>query len=311
MESKVRVMLLANSNAGENLFTKWKKRFQDIFDNTKVEFANTDADILVFLTNNSAMNAIEEVSKNTFKHYLLMAVSSDRAYSSAVEVRAWMNQNNISSYSIIEHDSPETNLLVSDLYDAKNAFVRMDKKRIYVPNNQTSELVASNVSPFALEAKLGIQLGYKAVESVDGAAGSLCTGDACSAIGMLLAYELCGELPQVAEVTNITSSGVRLEVCEASTALADCCGVKATHLDLLNADELTLFRFDNTFTKAFVKTAKVKKRTESPLSVDLKLDSMGMEYFLNTPFGSHHLLLSGDYARKLSIACIMKSITII
>lgn len=301
-------MLLANSNAGESLFTKWKKRFLDIFDNAKVEFVTTDADILVFLTNNSAVSAIEEVRKNTFKHYMLMAVSSDKAYGSAVEVKAWMNQNNISSYSIVEHDSPETNLMIADLYDAKNAFAGMDKKRIYLPYSQMNELVASDINPFVLETKFGLQLGYKADESVKDIDINTCAGDVCSAIGMLLAYELCKQLPQVAEVTNIQPSTVRFETCEASMVLADCCGVKATHLDLLNADELTLFRFDNTFSKAFIKTAKVKKRTESPLSVELKLDSVGIDYFLNAPLGSHHLLLSGDHARKLTLACTLKGI---
>ena len=311
MESKVRVMLLANSNAGESLFTKWKKRFLDIFDNTKVEFVTTDADILVFLTNNSAVSAIEEVRKNTFRHYLLMAVSTDKAYSSAVEVKAWMNQNNISSQAIIEYDSSETNTLVSDLYDAKNAFARMGKKRIYVPNNQMNEQVASDISPFILESKFGIELGYKADESVSDMDISTCAGDVCSVVGMLLSNELCGQLPQVAEITNITSSTVRLEACEASTILADCCSLKATHLDLLNTDNVTLFRFDNTFSKAFVKTAKVKKRTDSPLSIELDFDRADMKYFLNTPLGSHHLILSGNHTQKFGLACTLKNIAII
>ncbi|MDR0659254.1 MAG: hypothetical protein LBG19_00285 [Prevotellaceae bacterium] len=311
MERKVRVMLLAHSNAGESLFTKWKKRFLDIFDNTKVEFVTTDADILVFLTDNSAVNAIEEVQKNTFKHYILMAVSSDRAYTSAVEVKAWMNQNNISSYAIIEHDAPETSLMVADMYDAKNAFIRMSDRRIYVPNNRMNELVASDISPFVLEAKFGIRLGYKSDEAANNIDISTCAGDVCSAIGMLFVNELCGQLPQVMEIANMTSSSIKFEACDASTVLADCCGVKATHLDLLNSDEATLFRFNNTFTKAFMKAVKVKKHTESSSAVELGLDPAGMEYFLKNPLGSHHLILSGNHARKLALACIMKNIAIV
>lgn len=311
MESKVRVMLLANSNAKESLFTKWKKRFLDIFDNTKVEFVTTDADILVFLTNNSALNAIEEVRKNTFKHYILMAVTGDNAYASAVEVKAWMNQNKISSHAIVEYDSSETNAMVANMYDAKNAFARMEKRRIYVPNNRMNELIASDVSPFVLETRFGIQLGYKSEEQADGVGVETCAGDVCSTIGMLFVNELCGQLPQVMEVLNITSSSVSFGACESSAVLADCCNVKATHFDMLSTDEVTLFRFDNTFSKAFVKTAKVKKRTESPLSVELNFDVSGMEYFLNEPLGSHHLILSGDHTRKLALACVMKNIAVV
>ncbi len=309
MENKVRVMLLANSNAGESLYTKWKKCFLDIFDNTKVEFVTTDADILVFLTNNSALSAIEEVRKNIFKHYLLMAVPTDKAYSSAVEVKAWMNQNNISSQAIIDYDSSETNAIVADLYDIKNTFARMDKRRIYVPNNWMGELVASDISPFVVETKFGIQLGYKADESVSDTDINVCAGDVCSIIGMLLVKELYGQLPQLAEITNITSSMVKLGVCHASTALADCCSMQATRLDMLNADEVTVFRFDNTFSKAYLKAVKVKKRTESPLAVELSFDSM--EYFLNAPLGSHHLILSGNHTQKLGLACTLKNIMLI
>ena len=310
MESKVRVMLLANGNAKESFFTKWKKRFLDIFDNTKVEFVSTDADILVFLTNNSAVNAIEEVRKNTSKHYMLMAASSDKAYSSAVEVKAWMNQNSISSQAIIDHDSSETNAMVANLYDVKRAFASINKRRIYIPHSQMCELVASSISPLVLGAKFGVEVGYKADES-DSISADGCSGDISSAIGVLLAHELCGQLPQVTEITNITSSTVKFEACEASAVLADCCGVGATHLDLLNADEVTLFRFDNAFSKAFIRTAKVKKRAKSPLSVELSFDGSGMDYFLTAPFGSHHIVLSGDHTSRLSFACIMKNIAIV
>lgn len=311
MESKVRVMLLANSNAKESLFTKWKKRFLDIFDNTKVEFVTTDADILVFLTNNSAVNAIEEVRKNMAKPYFLMAVSSDKAYSSAVEVKAWMNQNGISSYAIVEYDSSETNMMVANLYDAKNAFARMSKKCIYIPNNPLSELLTSDSSPLVLATKFGMQVGYKIDETAKSINTNLCTGDICSAAGMLLVYELCGYLPQVAEIVNITLSTVQLEVCEDSAVLADCCGIKAKHLDMLDADEATVFRFDSTFSKAFVKTLQVKKRTESPLSVELSLDSATIDYLISDPLGNHHLILSGNHAQKLTLACLMKNMAIV
>lgn len=311
MENKVRVMLLAHGDAGDGFFNKWKKRFLDIFDNTMVEFVTTDADILVFLTNGSAVNAIEEVRKNTSKHYILMAVASDKAYSSAVEVKAWMNQNSISSQAIVEYDSSETNKLVADLYDAKNAFTRIDKRRIYVPCNHMNEMVASDISPLMLESYFGVQLGYKSEELAASLDIRTCAGDVCSTMGMLLANELCGQVPRVMEVSKLTASSITFEACEASAVLADSCGIKATYLDSLNSEVVTVFRFDNTFSKAFVKTVKVDKRTESPLTIDLSMDNLWVDYFMNSPFGSHHLVLSGDYADKLAIACIMKRIAVV
>ncbi len=304
-------MLLAHGNAGDSIYNKGKKHFLDVFENTKVEFVTNDPDVLVFLSKNSSLNAVEQIQKNVFRHYLMMASASDNAYSSAIEVKAWMNQHGVSS-TLLEYDSPETSRQISYLYDIKNAFARMNKKRIYVPQEQMKERVASNINPFLLESRFGIQLGYKTVENPEEIDSDLCYGDVCSMVGMLLVNEVCKQLPRVAEVVKLTAPTITFESCEASSILADCCGLKANNLDTLQGtDEFTLFRFDNTLTKAFATLATLKKRSANGFALELKLTPSALSYFTENPLGNHHLILSGNHVQKLELACMLKKIAAI
>jgi L-fucose isomerase-like protein len=75
------------------------------------------------------------------------------------------------------------------------------------------------------------------------------------------------------------------------------------------ADEITLFRVNNTLDKAFIAPGKVVKRpryeTACRTQVEVKLPVSAVQSLKVNPLGNHHLILPGDQTEKLSLACYM------
>ena len=100
---RLRVKLLAFPAADVTLFEKAKKKHISLFNPEQIEFVNDKPDILMFLTGGSEHIAIESVQE--YRFYLMLASREANAWASAMEVKAWMNQHNISSL-LINTDDP-------------------------------------------------------------------------------------------------------------------------------------------------------------------------------------------------------------
>lgn len=152
---KLRVKLLAFANAEESVYTRGKKRFLNVLNKDQVEFVAERPDILLFLSGGAERAAVAQIEE--YKFYLLIASKDDNSYAAATEVKAWCNQNQISSM-LCDLEQPELQSIVEDLYHVKNGLARLKGKRLGLIGNVSDWLVASNISPFVLNNRIGVEL---------------------------------------------------------------------------------------------------------------------------------------------------------
>jgi L-fucose isomerase-like protein len=150
---KLRVKLLAFSAADHSVFTKAKRRLQILFHQERVEFVDKDPEVLVFLTGGSERIALQSVQESGF--YLLLASSEENSWAAATEVKAWMNQNGISSI-LVDHTTPAAIALVDNFYKVKNGIKRLKGQRYGLIGESSDWLVNSSVDPFVVKTKLGL-----------------------------------------------------------------------------------------------------------------------------------------------------------
>jgi len=151
---KLRVKLLAFSSAEIGVFDKGKKKLLNLFSQDKVEFVNDKPDILIFLTGGSERSAISSVQEYNF--YLLIASRENNSWASATEVKAWMNQHNITSI-LISYDDPNANSIIEDFYFVRNGIKRLQGQRLGLVGKPSDWLVSSVVSPFIMQTRLGVE----------------------------------------------------------------------------------------------------------------------------------------------------------
>ena len=151
---KLKAKLLAFPSADINTFSKGKRRLQKVFHRDKVEYVDKDPEVLVFLTGGSERVALQSIREYGF--YLLMASSTDNSWAAATEVKAWMNQNNISSV-LVDFTSPEALDMVEDFYAVKIGLSRLKGQRFGLIGEVSDWLVNSNIDPFIIKTKLGIE----------------------------------------------------------------------------------------------------------------------------------------------------------
>lgn len=151
---KLRAKLLAFPAADINTFSKGKKRLQKVFHRDRVEYVDKDPEILVFLTGGSERVALQSVRENGF--YLLLATGTDNSWAAATEVKAWMNQNRISSL-LVDFTSFKAIEMVEYLHAIKSGLNRLKGQRFGLIGEASDWLVNSNIDPFIIKTKLGVE----------------------------------------------------------------------------------------------------------------------------------------------------------
>ncbi|RPH32924.1 MAG: hypothetical protein EHM93_07010 [Bacteroidales bacterium] len=377
---KLRVKLLAFPTAELSVFDKGKKKLLKVFSQDKVEYVNDKPDILIFLTGGSERMAISSVQE--YKFYLILASSENNSWASATEVKAWMNQHNISSM-LIDFEDEKTVELINDFYNVRNGIRRLHGQRLGLVGNPSDWLVSSVVSPFIMQTRLGVEqvdiswndiildevkqvapdftslfssensselfesgkvyeglvslvpfykLNALSVDcfslvnqtchtaclalsklNLDGLPSG-CEGDTCSALGLMVGYEVCGVIPWMANTAYINGDKALFAHCTAPANLYKKFKTQShyeTNNGLALSGELkgevvTIFRFENTLNKIFITLAKVtdhpKIKNACRTQLEVQLTNAAQDYFKNRPFGNHHLILPGDWVQRLTLA---------
>lgn len=378
---RLRVKLLAFPAAEMSVFDKAKKKYMGLFNPEQVEFVNDKPDVLMFLTGGSEKIAIESVQE--YRFYLILASKDGNSWASATEVKAWMNQHNISSV-LVNADSPNASSIVESFYSAVNGIKRLHGQRLGVVGNTSDWLVSSTVSPFLLQSRMGIEqvdinwsdIVFDEVKQVapdftslfgnaenkaellesgkvyEGLASlvpfyrlnalsvecfpmvnqtghtaclalsklnydkipSACEADNCSAAGLMFASEVCGTIPWMANTVFVEGNKALFAHCTAPANLLSSFKVD-THYETnkgqalageVKADEVTIFRFDNSLSKVFITVAKVtarpKLKTACRTQLEVEITDTASRYFTETPFGNHHLLIPGNKVEVLKLA---------
>lgn len=151
---KLRVKLLAYTNAELALFSRAKKNLLHLFPQDKVEFVDSNPDIFVFLTGGSESQVVQSAKPNRF--YLVIASPKDNSWAAATEVKAWMNANNISSL-LVDQSKPETVQLVAALYAVRKGLESLKGKRFGLVGEPSDWLINSVINPDLINEKLGVE----------------------------------------------------------------------------------------------------------------------------------------------------------
>jgi len=377
---KLRVKLLAFPAAELSVFDKGKKKLLNIFSQDKVEYVNDKPDILMFLTGGSERIAINSVQE--YKFYLILASRENNSWASATEVKAWMNQHNITSM-LVSYEDENAADLINDFYNVRNGVRRLHGQRLGLVGTPSDWLVSSVVSPFIMQTRLGIEQvdiswndiildeikqvapDFSSLFQVDNAnelfeSGKIyeglaslvpfyklnalsvecfslvnqtchtaclalsklnydglpagCEGDTCSAVGLMVGNEVCGIIPWMANTAFINGSKALFAHCTAPANLYKKFTTE-THYETdkgialsgeLKGEMVTIFRFENTLNTMFVTLAPVtdhpKCKNACRTQLEVELTPTAKDYFINNPFGNHHLILPGDWIQRLKLA---------
>ncbi len=140
-----------------------------------------------------------------------------------------------------------------------------------------------------------------------------CEGDLCSIVGMMIAKELIGEIPWMANVAGISGTEVLFAHCTAPTSVLTEYHIN-THFETgkgtaihgrYKEREVSIFRLNNTLDKVFYAHGKVvdgmyeKHACRTQLHVEF--DEEVIAELKRNPLGNHHLIIPKNRMQELSL----------
>ncbi|NTW26150.1 MAG: hypothetical protein HGA37_15735 [Lentimicrobium sp.] len=150
-----------------------------------------------------------------------------------------------------------------------------------------------------------------------------CEGDLTAIAGMMLCRELTGVIPWIANINKVSEEACMFSHCTIAPGLVSGFSVK-THFETgvgtaiegdFISDLVTVFRFDNKLSKAFIATAHITGRPKSATAcrtqIEVKLAANEIALLRQSPLGNHHLIYPGDCKRLLTTACSMLGIEVL
>jgi L-fucose isomerase-like protein len=150
-----------------------------------------------------------------------------------------------------------------------------------------------------------------------------CEGDTTAIAGMMLCKELTGIIPWIANINKATDEVCMFSHCTISTGLVSDFSV-TTHFETgkgtaiegdFKGDSITIFRFDNKLSKAFIATANISGRPKSPAAcrtqIEVILTQNEVKLLRQHPLGNHHLIVPGDCKKLLHMACLILGIDLL
>ncbi|MCK4678871.1 MAG: hypothetical protein KAT48_12125 [Bacteroidales bacterium] len=149
-----------------------------------------------------------------------------------------------------------------------------------------------------------------------------CEGDLSSIAGMMLAREITGKIPWMANIAGIKHDKVLFAHCTAATnQLADFS--IQTHFETnkgtalqgyMENDTITLFRLDNQLKKIFISEGKIVDRPTLPYAcrtqIEVQMPAQSLDILQNQPLGNHHLILQGNWIDLLSLTARVLSLEV-
>ncbi len=178
---------------------------------------------------------------------------------------------------------------------------------------QRQRLDAITVECFSLVQDHGVTacLGLSYFNDLGIPAG--CEGDLCSIVGMMLAQEVMGAIPWMANVAGIKGKEVLLAHCTAPANILKGYEVD-THYETgqgtavkgsLDASEVTIFRLGNRLDKLFYANGRVVEgpyeREACRTQLRIVMEDKALEELKSRPLGNHHLVLPGDRMEELKL----------
>lgn len=149
-----------------------------------------------------------------------------------------------------------------------------------------------------------------------------CEGDLTAIAGMMLFKKLSGIVPWIANINKVTNDICMFSHCTIAPGMITDMKI-TTHFETnkgtavegnFKGDEVTIFRFDNTLSNAFITNAIISGRPKKPTAcrtqIEVKLTKREVELLKENPLGNHHLIAPGNYTQLLNICCKMLGIAV-
>lgn len=150
-----------------------------------------------------------------------------------------------------------------------------------------------------------------------------CEGDMTAIVGMMLCKELTGIIPWIANINKVSDESCLFSHCTIAPGLISDLKVK-THFETgkgtaiegnFKSDTVTVFRFDNKLSKAFIASAKIIGRPKSPSAcrtqIEVTFSGNEVKLLKQNPLGNHHLIFPGDCTELLKLSCLMMDIEVL
>jgi L-fucose isomerase-like protein len=150
-----------------------------------------------------------------------------------------------------------------------------------------------------------------------------CEGDLTAITGMMLCKELTGIVPWIANINKATDEVCMFSHCTIAPGLVSGYSIK-THFETgkgtavegtFKENRVTIFRFDNKLSRAFIASSDITGRPKSDtacrtqIEVKLSRDEVGL--LRQHPLGNHHLIIPGDHKKVLTLACLILCIEVL
>lgn len=149
-----------------------------------------------------------------------------------------------------------------------------------------------------------------------------CEGDIVSITGMAALKEVTGIVPWIANTVKIGDEKSLFAHCTIAPTLISDYEIN-THFETdkgaairgkFTADDITLFRFDNTLTQAFITEGSVINRPQYPTAcrtqIEVRLPQNAVKLLRERPLGNHQLILPGNHVEKLRLMCQILGIAV-
>lgn len=256
---------------------------------------------------------------------------SDWLISSAIEATLLKEKTGIQLIQIpweklkhfSEFESSETFL---NAFAGHNNMDLQDTARVY---SMLADTIAANmldaitVECFPMVKKDGVTACLPLAKFNNDGFPAGCEGDITAITGMMLGKELTGMVPWIANTNKVTNDLCVFSHCTIAPCLIDNMQIK-THFETgmgtavegdFKNDVITIFRFDNTLSKAFVATTKITGRPKSPTAcrtqIEVHLSEREVNLLRENPLGNHHLILPGDWSELICMACDLMKIEVL
>lgn len=248
---------------------------------------------------------------------------SDWLISSAIEATLLKEKTGIQLIQIpwekLKHFSEfEPSETFLNAFAGHNNIDLQDTARVYSMLADTiaaNKLDAITVECFPMVKKDGVTACLPLAKFNNDGFPAGCEGDITAITGMMLGKELSGMVPWIANTNKVTNDLCVFSHCTIAPCLIDNMQIK-THFETgmgtavegdFKNDVITIFRFDNTLSKAFVATTKIIGRPKSPTAcrtqIEVQLSEREVHLLQENPLGNHHLILPGDWSELIRMAC--------
>lgn len=151
----LKVELLAHRGAAAKMFEEGKKRLIRLLGSEGLDFVETDADLLFFLSGGSERQATEVLKPGRF--YVLLAFKEGNSYASATEVKAYANRRGIGTI-LLDCDNPQIVEILKNFTRVLDGLHQLRGQRLGLIGEVSDWLIASRIEAGLLREKLGVEL---------------------------------------------------------------------------------------------------------------------------------------------------------